>query len=173
MKAVYYQYAKYLKSDGKVEEAMSYFFKSGNHGFEIPRMLSQSPDLMHLHLEKAKDPALRNWWAHNCEARGDLETACGYYKESNDINSFVRVLCQMDKLDEATAVAEESGDSSACFFLARQFEHSDEVESAIHWYSKAKCFGHAVRLAKEREMYQELVRLALLGNKDLIRNIAM
>lgn len=172
-KAVYYRYAKHLEAEGKIDEAITFYTKSGNHGYELPRMLGNNLKLLKKHVAESTDPALRNWWAHYSETRGDLDGACEYYRQSKDVNSLVRVLCQIGKIQEATAVAEETSDGAACFFLGRQYEHSDQPESAIHWYTKAKCFGHAVRLAKEKDLHQDLVRLALLGTKDLIRNIAL
>lgn len=56
-----------------------------------------------------------------------------------------------------------------CYNSFNQFEKFPE---ALSWYGQAKCFGHAVRLAKENQMDTELMQLALQGSKNLMLSVA-
>ncbi len=55
LKNTFYRYAKFLESEGEYEKAIVFYQKSGNHGFEVPRMLMGHPDLLSKHVEKSED----------------------------------------------------------------------------------------------------------------------
>ena len=39
-------------------------------------------------------------------------------------------------------------DRAACYHLARQYENSDNIKEAIHFFSRAQAYGNAIRLCK-------------------------
>ena len=39
---------------------------------------------------------------------------------------------------------------AACYHLARQYENSDNIKEAIHFFSRAQAYGNAIRLCKVR-----------------------
>lgn len=54
---------------------------------------------------------------------------------------------QMQKV-QATEVANTTGDKAACYHLARHFENDGDVNSAVHFFTKAHAYSSAIRLAK-------------------------
>ena len=70
---------------------------------------------------------------------------------------------------QATQVVESTGDRAAAYQLARHFESQDKVEEAIKYYSRSGCYSNAIRLAKEHNLKQLMLGLALRSTKaDMI-----
>ena len=64
---------------------------------------------------------------------------------------------------------ESSGGRGAAYQLARHFESIDRVEDSIKYYSRSGCFSNAIRLAKENNLKQLMLGLALRSTKaDMI-----
>lgn len=54
-KTTYYNYAKALELDGKVNEAIDMYTKADCHRFEVPRMLLSSPRELQNYLSNTDD----------------------------------------------------------------------------------------------------------------------
>lgn len=52
------------------------------------------------------------------------------------------------KYDEATKKALESGDQAACYHMAKVCEAEKDYEKAVNFYTKARAFSSAIRIAK-------------------------
>lgn len=50
----------------------------------------------------------------------------------------------------------ETGDQAACFHMARVFENAGDFEKAVNFYTKARAFSSAIRIAKVRKSLPEL-----------------
>ena len=66
---------------------------------------------------------------------------------------------------QAVQIVESTGDRAAAYQLARHFESIDRVEEAIKYYSRSGCYSNAIRLAKENNLKQLMVGLALRSTK--------
>jgi intraflagellar transport protein 140 len=131
---------------------------------------------------------MRKWYGAFLEACGELDDALSVYESCHEYLAAVRILCRMDSISSAKKLAEKSNDLAACFHLARYFEthgqvhmcprqdnskkHKLQVREAVEWFAKAHCIRHAVRLAKQHGMNDELIKLALTAKKELIVEIA-
>ena len=73
----------------------------------------------------------------------------------------VRVYCYCDNLEKAAEVASQTGDRSACYHLARQYENIDNIAEAIHFFTRAQAYSNAIRICKEQEKHEQDVRLIL------------
>jgi hypothetical protein len=70
---------------------------------------------------------------------------------------------------KAVQIVESTGDRAAAYQLARHLESVDRVEDAIKYYSRSGCFSNAIRLAKENNLKQLMLGLALRSSKaDMI-----
>jgi len=84
----------------------------------------------------------------------------------------VRLLIVQGDLRSATSICEDSGDPIACFNLAKQLEQRGQISEAIQLYAKAHQVSHAVKLAIENEMDNEIMSLAVNGQKQLMLKVA-
>ena len=77
-----------------------------------------------------------------------MEEAEIYYSLAKDYLSLVRIYCCMNREEAAMALCNETGDTAACYHLARQLEAKKNVDPAIHLYTRARAYSSAVRLCK-------------------------
>ncbi|VEL15329.1 unnamed protein product [Protopolystoma xenopodis] len=115
-----------------------------------------------------KDCRVHRWWAQYLEAAGDLAEAKVFYLRAKDYLSLVRVHCCLGDRKTASTICTETGDAAACYHLARQSEADNDIDQAIHLYTRAKAYTSAVRLCKarrsnEHERHDHLFSLAQLG----------
>ena len=54
----------------------------------------------------------------------------------------------MKSISKAAKKAQETGDQAACYHMARVFEAEKEYERAVNFYTKARAFSSAIRIAK-------------------------
>uniref|UniRef100_A0A915BTC4 Uncharacterized protein n=1 Tax=Parascaris univalens TaxID=6257 RepID=A0A915BTC4_PARUN len=143
--------------------------KSDTQRFEVPRMLFDDPKVLETYVKKRRDQNLQRWWAQYLESIGDFSGAKGFYQASKDYLSVIRLLCYKGLIDEATEIANKTADKAACYHLACFFENSGDVNSAVHFFTKAHTYSSAIRLAKEHNMKEKLANLALMaGGSDLV-----
>ncbi|KAJ3129307.1 hypothetical protein HK098_001719 [Nowakowskiella sp. JEL0407] len=167
LKNTYYNYGKSLEQNGDITGAIAAYEKSSVYSIEVPRMLkSLNNDDLENYIKSSDDKSLKKWWAQYQESSGNFPTALRFYESANDVLSSVRVHCFSGNLDQAILLAEKSGDPAAAYFIARQYENENKIHQAIKFYSQAKCFNHATRLAKENRMNEELMHLALQGSSE-------
>lgn len=115
---------------------------------------------------------MKKWWAQYCESQGDFATALKYYQEADDVLSTVRVHCYSGRIERAIELATRTKNSSAAYHIARHYENNKNIKEAIKFYSSAKCFNHAIRLAKEHKLETELTHLALQGSNESMLEVA-
>uniref|UniRef100_A0A8D8LS96 Intraflagellar transport protein 140 homolog n=1 Tax=Cacopsylla melanoneura TaxID=428564 RepID=A0A8D8LS96_9HEMI len=161
LKNTYHRYGKSLELKGDIDRAIRNFEKAETHRTHVPRMLLDNPDKLEKYIAQSKDPVLLKWWAQYVESTEDMSLAMKYYEEARDYLSMVRVLCFLQDFDRAAQLANSSGDSSAAYHLARQYENNGQFEEAIHFYTVAGSCGNAIRLCKEQAMDDQLWNLAL------------
>lgn len=82
-----------------------------------------------------------------------MESALHFYELSKEYLSMVRVLCYCNKTSRAAEICNETGDKAACYHLARQYDSTGDVKNAIHYFSRAKSYSNAIRLAKVIKIY--------------------
>ncbi|XP_075256505.1 intraflagellar transport protein 140 homolog isoform X3 [Convolutriloba macropyga] len=92
-----------------VEKAIQLYEKASTHHFDVPRMLSDNYSNLLSYVNHKNEPALYKWWAQFCESTGSIELALEYYEKANDILSMVRVLCYLEKYDEAMQLCNREG----------------------------------------------------------------
>jgi intraflagellar transport protein 140 len=66
---------------------------------------------------------------------------------------------------QAVKLVESSGERASAYQLARHLENNDQFEEAIKYYSKSGCYSNAIRLAKEHNLKQMMLSLALRSTK--------
>lgn len=72
----------------------------------------------------------------------------------------------------ATGICEESGDAIACFNLAKTLEQRGQISEAIQMYAKARQVSHAIKLAIENEMDNEIMSLTVNGPRQVMLKVA-
>ncbi|KAL3310237.1 hypothetical protein Ciccas_011202 [Cichlidogyrus casuarinus] len=164
-----YQYAKYLKQRGLIEEAIEQFESANTHLEEVLRMLVEDPDRVWEFVNSHNDPKLYQWAGRYFEENEKyFDRALECFEKAEDFLSQVRMLTQTGKEDDwqrALDIGAESGDRAACFFLGKQLEARGQIEEAIHKFCTAKAHSTASRLAKEESRYERLFALASQGHK--------
>uniref|UniRef100_A0A7E4V608 TPR_REGION domain-containing protein n=1 Tax=Panagrellus redivivus TaxID=6233 RepID=A0A7E4V608_PANRE len=168
LRNTFFNYAKYLEENGAIEAAIDNYHSSGVGEFNIPRMLFANPKSLESYVKRVRDPKFHVWWARYLESYGDITTAKNFYKIADDHFDLVRLLCMEDQMDEAEEIVSKTDSPLAAFHMAQQYEHRGEVDKAVNYFSKAKAYGSAIRLAKENDMVDKLANLALqAGGKCL------
>ncbi|KAM4526087.1 intraflagellar transport protein 140 homolog [Fundulus diaphanus] len=166
LRTTYYNYAKYLESMGHRNLALVYYEKSDTHRVEVPRMLQEDTPSLEIYVNKAKDKNIYKWWAQYLESQSDMERALQFYERAQDYLSLVRVHCYMGNVQEASQVANNTGDRAASYHLARHYEGHDDIKQAVHFYTRAQAYNNAIRLCKENGLDDQLMNLALLSNPE-------
>ncbi|KAL3079084.1 hypothetical protein niasHS_014866 [Heterodera schachtii] len=169
LRHTHYNYGKYLESVGAIEKAIENYEKANVHHFEVPRMLSDEPKVLEFYVRKKAEKELNKWWAQFLESRGETATAKNYYQSAEDFLSVVRIECHEGQLEEAAKTVDKSGNRAAAFHLALHLESMDNFDGAVHYFSTAGAYSNAIRLAKEHNMADRLVNLALMaGGAELV-----
>ncbi|XP_017274041.1 intraflagellar transport protein 140 homolog [Kryptolebias marmoratus] len=166
LRTTYYNYAKYLESMGDKTMALAYYEKSDTHMVEVPRMLQDDTSSLEIYVNKMKDRNIYKWWAQYLESQSDMETALQFYERAQDFLSLVRVHCYMGNIQEASQIANDTGDRAASYHLARHYEGHDDIKQAVHFYTRAQAYNNAIRLCKENGLDDQLMNLALLSNPE-------
>ncbi|XP_063722149.1 intraflagellar transport protein 140 homolog isoform X2 [Symsagittifera roscoffensis] len=92
-----------------VQRAIQLYEKANTHHFDVPRMLSQNYSKLLAYINDKNEPGLFKWWAQFCESTGSIELALEYYEKANDILSMVRVLCYLQKYEQAMQLCNREG----------------------------------------------------------------
>jgi intraflagellar transport protein 140 len=169
----YYQFAQHLRDQGDMVGAIAAFEKSNASKSEIPRMMLNSEKELLAYIESSSDKDTIKWWAQNAESHGDLESAVQNYERIGDILSLVRIYCLAGQTRKATELADSHQENLAAqYFVARHYEGLHKWPEAISYYSKSKCFGNAIKLAKEQKIEHELMQLALQSSSVHVLEVA-
>ncbi|KAM6155253.1 intraflagellar transport protein 140 homolog [Rhynchocyon petersi] len=166
LRTTYYNYAKHLEASADCSLALSYYEKSDTHRFEAPRMLAEDLQTLERYINQMRDKTLWRWWAQYLESQAELEAALRYYELAQDYFSLVRIHCFQGNTQKAAEIANETGNWAASYHLARQYESQEEVQQAVHFYTRAQAFNNAIRLCKENGLDDQLMNLALLSSPE-------
>ncbi len=72
----------------------------------------------------------------------------------------------------ATGICEDTEDPVACFNLARNLESKGKISESIQFYAKAKQISHAIKLAMDNDMDNEIMSLAVNGQRQVMLKVA-
>uniref|UniRef100_A0A0N5BFM1 ANAPC4_WD40 domain-containing protein n=1 Tax=Strongyloides papillosus TaxID=174720 RepID=A0A0N5BFM1_STREA len=172
LKNTHYNYGKYLENKSDITNAMTHYEKSGNTISEIPRLLLSEPKALELYIKRKKDPQLFKWWGKYLETQGKQDIAITYYEQGESYKDVVRILLANSELQKAIDCVNSSNNNSASFALAKYLEDQESYREAVDYFSKAKAYGSAIRLAKEHQMNDKLANLALYAGDTQILETA-
>ena len=130
LKSVYYKYAKYLETEGRIQEAIKYYELSNTNVQEVPRMIyfktggdasqleeyccSSTKQLNTSGGEKnprdADSYQLLHWWGMFCESQHMMEEALKSYESAKDYYNWIRILCALGDIDRAKDVLSHSAE---------------------------------------------------------------
>lgn len=132
VKSAQHKLAKLLWCNGEIGAALKLFESAGTLVPHAPRMLisqGQAPILAQ-YVANSNDPNLLTWWGHYLESIGDLDGALESYARSNNYGEETRLLCHMDKIDEAEKLCHKN--KASLYQMARYLEMQPEkTEKAV------------------------------------------
>jgi len=163
LRTTYFNYAQHLEALGNVQEALRHYELSETARTEAPRLLCSLGDYDELenYISQAQDAKLYRWYAQYLESKQQLDAAANAYRKAEDWLSLVRIACFYKDVEKAMQICHESGDKAACYHLGRHFEQEGEIKKAIHYFASAGRVQHALRLAQQNNMENDLMSLAL------------
>lgn len=132
IKSAQHKLAKVLWANGEMGPALKLFESAGTLVPHVPRMLiaqGQAPMLAQ-YVANSNDTSLITWWGHYLESIGDLDGALEAYARASDYGEQTRLLCHMDRTDEAEKLCQKN--RSSLYQMARYLEmQPDKTESAV------------------------------------------
>ncbi|KAM3964585.1 intraflagellar transport protein rempA [Aphomia sociella] len=150
IKSAQHKLAQVLWSNGETASALKLFETAGTLVPHVPRSLiaqGQAPILAQ-YVAKSNDANLITWWGHYLESIGDLDGALEAYARANDFGEQTRLLCHMDRIEEAEKLCQMN--FSSLYQMARYLEmQPDKTESAVKMYIKCGVVSSAIRVAAE------------------------
>ncbi|XP_062529327.1 intraflagellar transport protein 140 homolog [Bombyx mori] len=150
IKSAQHKLAKHLWSNGETNASIKLFESAGTLVPHVPRMLiaQGQTSVLAQHVANSNDTNLITWWGHYLESLGDLDGALSAYARANDFGEQTRLLCHMDRIDEAEKLCQNN--RTAVYQMARYFEmQPDKTENAVKMYMKSGAVSSAVRVAAE------------------------
>ncbi|KAL0892992.1 hypothetical protein ABMA27_014659 [Loxostege sticticalis] len=150
VKSAQHKLAKVLWANGETSAALKLFESAGTLVPHVPRMLiaQGQAQVLGQYVVNSHDASLITWWGHYLESIGDLEGALEAYARANDHGEQTRLLCHMDRIDEAEKVCQKN--SASMYQMARYLEmQADKTESAVKMYIKCGAVSSAIRVAAE------------------------
>ena len=163
MKSTCYAHAIHLEGIGDISGAIKAYEQADAHQTEVPRMLFELERLQELegYVNRSSDKALNKWWAGYCESVENHGKALDCYKKCAAYLSVVRIHCYRNEFQDAINIVNETEDPAAAFHLAKQYELLEKPQEAISYYSKAKRYNHAARVARKYDLDRELMNMTL------------
>lgn len=132
IKSAQHKLAKVLWANGETGPALKLFESAGTFVPHVPRMLiaqGQAPMLAQ-YVINSNDENLLTWWGHYLESTGDLDSALDAYARANDYGEQTRLLCHMQRIEEAETVCLKN--RPAMYQMARYLEmQPDKTESSV------------------------------------------
>ncbi|KAJ3140384.1 hypothetical protein HK100_010068 [Physocladia obscura] len=172
LKTTYVKFGRYLMDIGDRSGAIAAFEKASALTSQVPQQIFVSETELKSYAIDTKDKSLKKWWAQYEETRGNLNDALKFYDESGDLLSIVRLHCSNGRIGKAIEIANKSENPAAAYHIARYYERENKISEAIEFYGQAKCHTQAIRLAKENNLINPLINLALQGNKESMLDVA-
>ncbi|KAJ3325252.1 hypothetical protein HDV06_005009 [Boothiomyces sp. JEL0866] len=171
--STYYNFAKYLEETNDFTGAIAAYEKSNASKADIPRMMLKNHEDIPAYIDTTNEPEIKRWWAQNAESHGDFATALKYYEMIGDIFAIVRVHCLSGNIKQAMQISDlNPKNHAAAYYIAREFEQENKFDDAIVYYSRAKCFSNAIRIAKENKIEKQLMQLALQSTPIHMNDVA-
>ena len=90
------------------------------------------------------------------------------YEDAEDILALVRTCVFSGDTSRAEDIIQKSRHAGAAFYLGRKYEAEEAIQEAIRCFSIAGRYHHGARLARQYEMNEELMNLALLCNSNVM-----
>lgn len=115
-----------------------------------------------------KHPDLYKWWAQYLEAQGMLSESLQFYLNAQDFGSVCRIKCIQGEVGEAIKIALETNDPNSCYHLARHYEQLNDLRNAIQYFAKAQRLSHAIKLARENGLDQEVMSMSLQSSNAIM-----
>lgn len=132
VKSAQHKLAKVLWSNGESAASLKLFESAGTLVPHVPRMLiaQGQASMLAEYVANANDSNLITWWGHYLESIGDLDGALEAYARANDFGEQTRLLCHMDRIDEAEKLCQKN--RATMYQMARYLEmQSDRTEGAV------------------------------------------
>ncbi|KAJ3262217.1 hypothetical protein HK103_002630 [Boothiomyces macroporosus] len=171
--STYYNFAKYLEETNDFTGAIAAYEKSNASKADIPRMMLKHHEDIPAYIDSTNEPEIKRWWAQNAESHGDFATALKYYEVIGDVFAIVRVHCLSGNIKQAMQISDlNPKNHAAAYYIAREFEQENKFDDAIVYYSRAKCFSNAIRIAKENKIEKQLMQLALQSTPVHMNDVA-
>ncbi|KAI9349580.1 hypothetical protein BDR26DRAFT_852390 [Obelidium mucronatum] len=172
LRTTYVKFGRYLMDIGDRSGAIAAFEKGQALCSQVPQQIFQSETELKSYAIDTRDKSLKKWWAQYEESRGNLTEAAKFYEESADSLSIVRLHCANGRIGKAIEFANKSGKSAGFYHIARYYERENKIPDAIEFYGQAKCYTQAIRLAKEHNLINQLINLALQGTEASMLDVA-
>lgn len=132
VKSAQHKLAKVLWANGETGAALKLFESAGTLVPHLPRMLiaqGQAPALEQ-YVTNSNDSKLIIWWGHYLESLGDLDGALQAYARAKDYGEQTRLLCHMDRIEEAEKLCQKN--PSSMYQMARYLEmNNKEPDAAV------------------------------------------
>ncbi|KAI9188688.1 hypothetical protein H9P43_000109 [Blastocladiella emersonii ATCC 22665] len=130
------------------------------------------PDAVANFLATATHPSHIRWHAQWAESQGNLRDALALYSKVGDTHAVVRLHCELGQVREARDAADAAPNPAASYYLAQHYERAGKIKDAVACFARARCLAHAVRLAQEHALYDDLMHLALRATPPVMLDVA-
>ncbi|KAK2952539.1 putative Intraflagellar transport protein 140 [Blattamonas nauphoetae] len=163
-----YAYAEHMEADGEMALAVQYYEEAGCAEFEIPRLLvfgDRSRDFKRFS-ETSVSIEIKRKYAQMLESQNNFKEALEMYSAIGDHLSQVRIHCTLGDYAKAEEVVAQTQDPLGAERLARENEKRGNIEQAIKYFSQARRYDNAIRLAIDNEMDTDLMTIALHSTSD-------
>ncbi|VVC87311.1 unnamed protein product [Leptidea sinapis] len=174
VKSAQHRLAKILWMNGDTAAALKLFEQSGTLVPYVPRMLIAQGQASFLaqYVSSSHNIDLIMWWGHYLESIGDLDGALDAYARANDFGEQTRLLCHMDRLDEAEKICHKN--SSSLYQMARHLEvNSNETDKVVKMYIKCGAITSAIRVAAESCSWNLVWRAGSASSKHAVHAAAI
>ncbi|KAJ2946197.1 hypothetical protein O0L34_g5131 [Tuta absoluta] len=165
LKSAQHKLAKVLWANGETGQSLKLFESAGTLVPHVPRMLIAQGQTATLaqYVAGSNDKNLIIWWGHYLESIGELDEAIAAYTRANDYGEQTRLLCHMDRIEEAEKVCQK--DRAAMYQMARYLEmQPDKTEKAVMMYIKCGTVTSAIRVAAEAMSWSLVWRAGSAGS---------
>lgn len=136
VKSAQHKLAKILWANGESGAALKLFESAGTLVPHVPRMLiaQGQASVLAQYVATSNNDSLIMWWGHYLESIGDLDGALEAYSRANDFGEQTRLLCHMDRMEEAEKLCLKN--ASSMYQMARHLEmNSNDTETIVKVFS--------------------------------------
>ncbi|XP_068631697.1 intraflagellar transport protein 140 homolog [Battus philenor] len=169
IKSAQHKLAKILWANGETGAALKLFESAGTLVPHVPRMLiaQGQPGVLEQYVSNSNDSKLITWWGHYLESIGDMDGALEAYARAKDFGEQTRLLCHMDRLEEAEKLCQKN--SSSLYQMARYLEmNNKEPDAAVKMYIKCGAISSAIRVAAEASCWNLVWRAGTASVKHSV-----